>query len=778
MADSRLKVIFLWHMHQPDYRDPEGGTALLPWVRLHGVKDYLDMVTLLDDFPGIRQNFNLVPSLLDQLSEYVDGKLSDRGLELSRKEAAALDAAERAELLESFFHVHWDNLVKPYPRYWELLKKRGFHPPRAALNEIQRYFSDQELLDLQVWYNLVWIDPLFRREYELLPRLLARGRNFSEPEKLELLELQRRICARIVPAYRERAAAGRIELSTTPYYHPILPLLLDSACARVSRPHDPQPKLRFLHPEDAQIQIRRAVKRHTEFFGQPPQGMWPSEGAVSQELIPLIHAAGIRWIATDEAVLANSEPLIDKVHSEISPALPTARFHAWEVREGSARAKVIFRDHELSDLIGFVYSHWNEQQAADDFIGRLLKIKRTLGSRAGESVVAIILDGENAWEHYQDDGAPFLRELYGRLQGSAELEATTIGDYLAGRQRPAPRLRRLHPGSWIDASFRIWIGHPEKNRAWELLGEARRELILAGPGRQNEPQKGPVEPPTEKLADASAMGMNRAWEHLYKAEGSDWFWWYGDDHSSENDAVFDELFRRHLMAVYRHAGLEIPENLHQSLIASDRILQPATGITAFIDPGITGESGGYYDWHGAAHCEAAGSSGTMHRSEYLVREMFYGFNQDYFFLRLDLDRQTILAEGCFPSLRLLTSKGLIFRCWLEAGAAAEGGNGTDKKQQKLILRFETVNPRGERTHSGESRLMIPEAVYRQELAFAVKEVLTLKIAFRLLRLQPGDDLDFAVTIHQRGMELQRLPAGGYYHLTVPDPDFEARMWYV
>jgi alpha-amylase/alpha-mannosidase (GH57 family) len=790
-------------MHQPDYRDPEGETALLPWVRLHGVKDYLDMVTILDDFPGIRQNFNLVPSLLDQLQEYVTGRLSDRILELSRKEATALDEAERAEILESFFHLHWDNLVKPYPRYWELLKKRGFHPPPAALLEIQRYFSGPELLDLQVWYNLAWIDPVWQREYELPARLLGKGRNFSEAEKLELLELQRQICARIIPAYRERAAAGRIELSTTPYYHPILPLLCDTGLARISRPQDQQPELRFAHPEDARAQIEKAIARHTELFGLRPQGMWPAEGAVCQQLVPIFAAAGIRWIATDEAILANSAAAGSSAGDD--PAGPTARFRAWRAEAEKSRIEVLFRDHQLSDLIGFVYSHWNEQQAADDFIQRLLRIKRTLGGRAGENAVAIILDGENAWEHYHADGAPFLRELYARLQESPELESTTVSGYLESRREPPPRLREIYPGSWIDGNFRIWIGHPEENRAWELLGRARRDLRLA----EQQAATGAGRKADEKLK----QNFNKAWEHLYKAEGSDWFWWYGDDHGSENDADFDELFRRHLIAVYRHSGQKPPEILYQPIIQSERVLYPVNEITGFIEPRINGEIGGYYDWQGAARCEVAGSGGAMHRTEYLARELYYGFNQEFFFLRLDLSRETMFNEKSFPEIHLLTSPGASFSCRIEPAAATGSNpetNAPDTAGPPLILKFiprssagkppdnqaqateqkERENRLKARNESDKSRKegsdgglqreigSLRENESHRKLGFAVGTVLTLKIAFALLRLEPGQELNFAVAIRQQGMEVQRIPAGGYYHLTVPDADFEARMWYV
>ncbi len=756
MTNPALNVIFLWHMHQPDYRDPESSLSLLPWVRLHGVKDYLDMVTILDDFPGIRQNFNLVPSLLDQLQGYVDGTLSDQVLALTRTDAANLSPEDKTTILKTFFHAHWDNMVKPYPRYWELLRLRGFHPAPEALHEVQRYFSEQDFRDLQVWYNLTWIDPVFRREYPLLEQMISRQRNFSEAEKLELLELQMLILARIIPAYREREERGQIELSTTPYYHPILPLLYDTSLASISQPHDPLPGLRFAHPEDVEMQIGRAVNRHHDCFGRYPRGMWPSEGAVCQELIPYFQRAGIKWIATDEGILANSK-IEGKEHG------PGDAYRAWTATEGESRVEIIFRDHQLSDLIGFVYSRWNEKQAADDFIRRLQDIRRGLGDRAPNSAVAIILDGENAWEHYPEDGRAFLRELYARLQDSSELNPTTVSDYLERRTEEGAgkksRISWLYPGSWINANFRVWIGHAEDNLAWEYLGRARRALVL-------------YQEQLEKIASNANAGsdekklkerIKKAWEHIFIAEGSDWCWWYGDDHSSENDEDFDELFRRHLMAVYRLTNQEIPEYLYRPIIQADKILHPENEISSFINPRIDGYLGSYFEWRGAALCNVASLGGAMHRTEYLINEIYYGFNSESFFLRLDISRETARDENCYPGLFLINHHQEKFRIRL-----------SEREDGKLELTFDDLQNEKKRViaESGENETEGPR------LKFALQEIFELMIPFAELRAPVGTDLNFAVMIEQDNFEVQRIPAGGYLCLVVPGPDFEERMWYV
>ena len=747
-------------MHQPDYRDAGAGCSLLPWVRLHGVKDYLDMVTILDDFPNVKQNFNLVPSLLEQLQGYVDGTLTDKALELTIKKADALSIAERIFILNSFFHAHWDNMVKPYPRYWELLKRRGFHLApenyEVTLNEVQRYFSTQDFLDLQVWYNLIWIDPVFRKQYKLLPELIRRGKNFTETDKVALLNIQQRILAKIIPAYRQRQESGRIEISTTPYYHPILPLLYDTNLAAISQPHDSLPSLRFAHPEDVSAQIDKAVKQYESYFGKPPVGMWPSEGSVCQEIMPLIRKAGIEWIATDEGILANSIGREVERNPEEIVKDPAAWYQAYQVDAGKGcRIDVIFRDHLLSDLIGFVYSHWNEQQAADDFMRRLRDIKAAMGGSCRDRAVAVILDGENAWEHYPEDGTLFLKELYGRLNDSPDFAAVTINEYLKQRREPAPAIKKIYPGSWINRNFRIWIGHQEDNLAWDYLGQARRELVLFA---QRFKEKIKTDP---KLEAAVA----RAWEHIYIAEGSDWCWWYGDDHSSENDLDFDMLFRQHLITVYKCIDVSIPEYLHRPIIQADRVLFPINEITAFINPVIDGEMGNYYEWQGAIAYAVAQFGGAMHRAEYLVEEIFYGADPENFFIRIDVERKILLEDKYVIALNLVNGRRDRFNYQIFA---------PDGDSDNLVLRYEDLrNPRQRKTS-----LIKESAAGEGSVRFAAASIVELALSFKELNLSSGDDLNFSLCLNRQGHEVQRIPASGYLHLLVPDPDLENRMWYV
>ena len=374
-----------------------------------------------------------------------------------------------------------------------------------------------------------------------------------------------------------------------------------------------------------------------------------------------------------------------------------------------------------------------------------------MGNQVKDRAVAVILDGENAWEHYPGDGAPFLRELYGRLNDSSELNATTIGDYLSQRQEPAPFIKRIFPGSWINHNFRIWIGHQEDNLAWEYLGQARRTLVLY------EQQH------SERINSDKQLKENikKAWEHIYIAEGSDWCWWYGDDHSSENDADFDELFRRHLMTVYRCLGEAIPEHLHLSIIQADKTLHPKTEISAFINPKIDGNISSYYEWQAAAFYDVAQLGGAMHRSEYLVKGIFYGFNLEKFFLRIDVERKLLVEDGYHLVINIVNGrqdKVDCEICYLH-----------DAKRLFMVC---------DNFDSGKQFQVDENLQEQKEIRFGVDSIFEAEIPFQSLGLKAGDDLNFSITIKQQGHEVQRIPSGGYLHFVVPDSDFEERMWYV
>lgn len=726
MSDKPLNVAFLWHMHQPYYKDPFTGISRLPWVRLHGVKDYLDMVTVLSDFPKIRQTFNVVPSLLEQIVDYVDNNATDIYLDLTLKSPSDLTEEERRFVIENFFLANWDNMIKPFPRYYELLLKRGLRITKNDLSRASHYYDDRDIRDLQVLFNLAWIDPMFRNDSDPFLRGLAeKGKDFTEEEKHLLIQKQMAIMKRIIPEYKRMNDSGQIELSVTPFYHPILPLIWDTDSARIGMPQVTLPKKRFSHPEDAIRQIEMARDYFEQLFGKKPAGMWPSEGSVSEDVVRAIGNSGIKWIATDEEVLSRSlkRPLRSpEGHLIDAPAL--YRLHQF------SGVSMMFRDHKLSDLIGFTYSGWKAEKAVQDFIGKLADIRNRLPGD-NDYIVPVILDGENAWEYFVNDGHDFLAGLYSALSNDDRFRTVTVSDFIAGHGAGDP-LNYLHAGSWINANFGIWLGHEEDNLAWDYLSQTRDDLDAFA---KTNPDK----------------DLSEAWKAIYAAEGSDWNWWYGDDHNTDTDEEFDELFRSYLMKVYKVMGRDIPPQLHMPILMKDRSVAPAMQIRGFIQPKIDGYVTSYYEWNQAASIDAKRAGGSMHKSESFISSLHYGFNKDNLFIRLD-------PEIPFTEI-----------------------------QEKIIIHIDIVKP-------FELRIVInireasPDAVLFEKINenwkevktlqnVAAKDIVELEISFADLKAIEDDEINFCVNIMRNGDEIERCPWRGYITVTVPSPYYETLMWY-
>jgi alpha-amylase/alpha-mannosidase (GH57 family) len=491
-------------MHQPFYKDLVRQCYVMPWAYLHGTKDYLGMPALIEEFPDVHQTFNLVPSLILQLEEYARGEARDHSLELAFKPVAELTSEDRSFIIERFFPVPVRTMLQPFPRYFELYERRS-DPSR------HHAFADQDIRDIQVWWSLAWMDHDRRPEH-----LIDKGRAFSEDDKAEVRKLVLRTIQSIIPEYRRLQDQGSIELSTTPFYHPILPILIDSSVDDGSVPV-------VLHcPYDAREQIARALTFMRDRFGRTPQGMWPSEGSVSNDVALLAASLGLRWMATDEGILAKSGV-------DLSWNNRRRLYHPYS-RGGIT---VFFRDRVLSDLIGFQYMHASALEAAADLIRRMKELPQ--GSH-----IVIALDGENPWDYYPNSGRDFLRRLFEGIQNDSAVEAVTLSE--AMERVPAEKLDWLAPGSWANSNFYIWIGHAEDHEAWRWIVRAREALMS---------RKGQV--PEDK--------WNLAYEELLISEGSDWMWWFGNDFSSDSDAIFDGLFRQHIGNIFQLVGLPEPDAL-------------------------------------------------------------------------------------------------------------------------------------------------------------------------------------------------------------------------
>jgi len=720
-----LRIAFLWHHHQPFYKDPQTGEYTLPWVRLHAVKAYHDMAAVLKDFPEIRISVNLVPSLLLQLEEYEEGRAKDLFLERTLKPATELEPDEQRFLLRYFFMANWETMVKPWPRYYELLGRRGWHWDDDRRNAAAP-FKPKDYRDLQVLFNLAWFGFKAVEGSPVLKELRRKGRDFTEEDKAEVIRCQQDVLRRVVPLYRDLEAAGQIELTTSPFYHPILPLLYDTDIARRCMPQATLPE-RFQAPDDAREQIRRAVEFHARRLGRRPQGCWPSEGSVCPEIIPLLAEAGLRWMATDEEVLLQSMPTRDRAEALYRPYL---------AESGGRELAIVFRDKELSNLIGFTMGGMDPRAAVDDFFRRFQAIKDATADQAAGALVTIILDGENPWENYPESGKYFLNELYGRLSGSDRFRTVRLTDAIESRP-PTRRIGRLYSGSWIHHDFDIWIGSEEENQAWDYLSRARRAL---------EPL----------LNDAAVPAARReaAREAIYAAEGSDWFWWYGDDFASAHDDEFDRLFRSHLAGAFRHLGQEVPEYLSRSILH----LHPAkhaTGPVNFIHPTLDGKRTTYFEWEGAGYYDAT-RPGMRFGPERLVSAIRYGFDLTQCYLRIDP------AEGWGPEQRKPCEIQVHFFDGPEEFKWIVPCVFSDRPRFAVLRSADGIRyePLGEVT----TLMMGP--------------IIELAVPFALLGWKPGKRYHFIVEIREQGNVVETYPPNGYLTLDVPDQDFEQVMWSV
>jgi alpha-amylase/alpha-mannosidase (GH57 family) len=627
----KIKLCFLWHMHQPLYKDLVSGEYRLPWTRLHALKDYYGMVKILEDFPEIHQTFNLVPSLLVQIEEYASGKASDPFQKLASKPAEELTVPETEMLLKYFFQANEERVIRRFPRYAEL-----FHILQRNDHNVQRSlpsFDAQMLRDLQVLSQLAWFDEHYLEHDRGAKALLDKARNYSREDQVLIAEKECEALGKVLNVYRDFAQRGQIELSTSAYYHPILPLICDSNIAHAAHPYVSLPA-QFAYPQDAQEQLQRARTYMASKFGVTPSGLWPSEGAVSDATLAVASQAGFSWTASDNQVLART----------LNLELPAgAGYQPYRWTQAGNSIDIVFRDRRLSDLIALVYSHMEPAEAAIHFIKEVRRSCEPVLKTGRDALVPVILDGENAWESYVRNGRPFLRELYSRLAKDPLISTLTMSEGI--QTVPKGELTEVFPGSWIDASFDVWIGAEEDNLAWEYLLQARQtfdSVLSSGHG--------------PKLSEKAKQ---TAWEELLIAEGSDWCWWYGPEHASANKAEFDQLYRDHLANVYRLLGKEVPSPLSKPIV-KERALSPHEQPGGFIQPHIDGKISSRAEWAGAGRYRVHPRSGAMHSQRSPVQDLHYGTDGQNMYFRVDFTESLSGESGIECCVRLRNPSGERF----------------------------------------------------------------------------------------------------------------------
>ena len=684
-------------MHQPYYCDLVNGEYRLPWVRLHGLKDYFGMVKILEEFPTIQQTFNLVPSLVEQLEDYAAGTAKDRFLDCALKEAESLTLEEKDFLLSFSFRANEQHLIRRFPRYGELLDKArqsGQIPGRTAGT-----FTPSMMRDLQVLSQLAWFDEEYLQHDAEIIALQRKGREFTLTDQSLLGRKQQELLGKVLGIYRKAVASGQIEISTSPFYHPILPLLCDSNIADVSHPYVALPP-QFKYPDDASTQMKDARNCLRRAFGSDVAGLWPPEGAVSDEVLARAAKAGFRWTATDDSVL--QQTLGHDLTAE-------QRYRPYLWQQGEERIHVLFRDHRLCELIGVVYARMDAQEAADHFMRELHKVCDPLLHLGHDATVPIILDGENAWEHYLENGRPFLRALYPQIVQDEKVEAVTVTQALeSGAQA---QLHRIFPGSWIDGNLDIWIGAEEDNKAWELLLGARQRF-------------------DEAAGKATSENKALAWEELMIAEGSDWCWWYGPEHSADSRGEFDRLFRNHLANVYRLLGDVVPPELSRTLLKEQ---QPQhRGPAGMIQPVIDGRQTSHAEWANAGRYRAAHTSGPMHSQRPPIQELRYGSDGQHLYL------------------------------WLGQGESKQKFNGVDLK---IYLRNSNAEQFSISLLQNRGALIISSAsLATGTVQAALQDAYEVRISLAALHAKPGSQLLLRLEAWSEGLPLGALPAYGELEL--------------
>ncbi len=714
-------------MHQPMYRDPFTGKYTLPWVRLHACKAYYDMASVLQQYPDIKVSINLVPSLVEQLIDYTSNNAADTFYEYSIKPAGEISYEDKAFILRYFFMSNWETMVKPYQRYYDLLLKRGKKIDPDSMDSLISIFNKQDFLDLQVWFNLSWFGFTALAQYPDIVKLKQKMRNFTEQDKKFVLDTQMNITKKILPLYKELSTSGQIEITTSPFYHAIMPLVYDTDIARRAMPKAALPK-RATYPEDVLAQLKLGRQFLIDQLGVAPKGLWPSEESVAPEIIPLVKEAGFEWMVTDEDILFASIGTERKGEFLYKPY--NAIFH-------NSNMTVIFRDKLISDFIGFDCAKYtNKNDAVEYIVKNLLDIKSYLDTKRMNGLVTIALDGENAWEYFINSGRNFLNGLYSRLSKTQGLKTTTVSGYLESN-KPDSSITNLYSGSWINKNFYIWIGQEEKNLAWDYLGSTREYLKA-------------------HIAELTPEQAANALKHIYIAEGSDWFWWYGDTFYTENEEEFDKLFRKNLKKVLEIMKKPVLDFLHTPVIAISET-GPKTQPLGFITPILDGISTDYYEWESGGVCYYT-AAGSMHNPNPYIHKICYGFDLNNLYVRIDHSMEKIRSEDTDLYFAInIFDHSFEYRITIPIKKMLGTAPYYELYYAKDQTNFELVKKSND---------------------IAILKIIELKIPFADINANPDMKLNIVISARSEDMELEKYPSTGLITITVPDKDYKKKMWSV
>ena len=543
---KELSIAFVWHFHQPNYQTQPNGIRIMPWARLHAIKDYLDMLLIIDKFPKIKLNFSLVPALIDAIEDY-SNEGHDIHSKLTVTPVEELTDDDKIFILNYFFDVNYENKISKNQRYNELYVKR-YSKEEADIKD----FTDQDYSDLMMLFNLVWFDDIWRDVYPLIRKMEKKRKGYTLKDRQNIIELNREIIRQIIPTFKKYQDDGRIEILTSPYNHPILPILINPNDLKTPALKDSMPDCKIALMVDVKEQLKMALERIETVFGRKPKGIWPSEHCISQKTLDVLANMDTQWVITDESVLSNSikKEFVRDFRGCYEDPYDLCSLYLYKTKR-EKEINIIFRNSVFPNLITFEYPNHDSINCANDLYDRIKNIYDKLENSPDKShLLTIAMDGENSWENYTKDGAVFLERLYSLINDDKTLKTVLVSDYIKENRNAQKPLKKVTAGSWVNQEFQLWIAEPTKNLAWTYLVQARNDLKAA-----------------EKSGKISKEQIQAAKFEIYIAEGSDWFWWYGEPNNSGQDHIFDFMFREHLKNVYEHIEMPVPAYLEMPLMA-------------------------------------------------------------------------------------------------------------------------------------------------------------------------------------------------------------------
>lgn len=605
---KKLSLAIYWHMHQPVYEIE--GTYLMPWSRLHAVKDYLDMVLFLERFPNLKLNIDLVPALVDTLIDYENGA-HDIHSELTVADVSKMSDEEKTFVLNNFFSPKFETMLYRSKNYSDLFQKR-FADDACSPSD----FTNQEISDLMALFNLVWIDPIHDKRFPRLQELWEKQYNYTLEDRIEIIDYHRKIISEIIPTYKKLIKEGRIELTASAYHHAILPILIDMKNTLKYAPTTESLPQTLGMKDYAVWQVRKALDRLESVFGVRPKGFWPPELCLDSKTLNVLAKEGIEWTISDEGILSSSinYDFVRDFKGNLNDPYHLLKVYKYQTK--TSPMNIIFRDRSIPNLINFEYGGMNPKMAANDLYDKIKIIQsKLLVSPDDSHLLTIALDGENCWENYENDGNDFLENIYNALENDDTLETVLISDYIK-HDKHKKQLNKIYSGSGIDKTFKYWIGDSTKNIAWAYVAKAKEML-------DDYASKNPL---SDKIDVARS--------ELMITQGSDWYWWYGEPNNSGQDFVFDYMFREHLKNVYLVLGREVPEYLDESLIKSIEL--PFKRPHRTISPRMDGLSSSDDDWYNSGLISLL--DGPVHRENKNIDKINFGCDDKNIYFRLHVSK--------------------------------------------------------------------------------------------------------------------------------------------